>query len=330
MQTTLEVSSNPKVKKKTIENFRILKPGEQDEIHSLNYKILHLKHMCKHYKLRMTGNKSVLITRLHEYLTKYIPAQKIQMSYKQYLLRKYIIAKGPAFIKRNLCVNETDFFTMEPVADILIEQFVSFKDLDGKIYGFDILSLYNLWRKCKKPLRNPYNRNIFPFDLEENCEFLYKFAGVFFNHVNRVIDSDVNDTVDVESRALHVFQEINALGNYADHMWFLTLTRLQLIRFIREISDIWSYRADLPTNVKNTICPPHGNPFINLPIHTLPTLEMERIRQISITIIENMILCATDTSNRSLGACYVLCALTLVSESAASSLPWLYDSVAHY
>lgn len=329
MQASLEVSTNHTVKKKKIKSFIFLNPGEQDKIYSLNCKIRDLKHMCKHYKLRMSGNKDTLITRLHEYLNKYVPARKIQIVYKQYLLRKYIIAKGPAFIKRKLCVNETDFFTTEPVTDIFIEQFVSFKDLDGKIYGFDILSLYNLWCKCEKPLRNPYNRNLFPHDLQDKCEMIYKFSGLFFNQVNRVIAPEVNDTADVESRVLHIFQEINALGNYADHMWFLTLTRVNLIRFIREISDIWSYRADLPASVKNIICPPHGNPFIDLPMHTLPTLEIEHIRQISITIIENLILYATDTSNRSLGACYVLCALTLVSESAAHSLPWLYDSVAH-
>lgn len=334
MEVPLEVSNNSKVKKRKIndEQCKILKPGEQDELYTYNFKIIHLKHMCKHYKQRISGNKEVLIQRLHEFLRYSIPVIKIQTTYKKYLLCKLIIAKGPAFIKRGLCVNETDFFTMEPVSDIEIEQFVSFKDMDGKIYGFDMLSLHNLWIKCEKPSRNPYNRNILPSDLENKCNIICKLSSSYFNKVNTAIEPHPNTNTrdNFESRSLTAFQEINALGNYADHNWFTSLTRTKLITFIREITDIWLYRAELIPSVKRTICPPHGNPFLNLPNNTLESLGTEQIKDISITIIEKMVLSATDASNRSLGSYFILCALTLVSDSAASSFPWLYQSVVQY
>ena len=55
----------------------------------------------------------------------------------------------------------------------------------------------------------------------------------------------------------------------------------------------------------------------------------EKVRKISLTIIENLINKGIDHSSKSLGAFYVLAALTLVNSDAASALPWLYESVRH-
>jgi len=331
MSTSLQETGNKrksKIKQRD-KIISILKPGDQDQLYTTKYQVIQLKHMCKHYKLQVTGKKVVLITRLYDFLKYYVYAQKIQWCYKDHLLRKYIHAKGPAFMNRSLCVNESDFFTMDPVSDISIEQFVSFTDKDGKIYGFDLLSLYNLWLKTHKPHRNPYNRNIFPTDLEKKCELIYKFSGSYFNRVITTIES-LHNSNDFETRCFNVFQEINQLGNYADHTWYVSLSRLNVIRFVRELLDIWCYRAELSASVKMSICPPHGNPFAGMSINILPTLEMDQVRQLGLTVIQNMVLTASDIENRSLGANFVLCALTLVSESAAISLPWLYQSVSLY
>jgi len=328
-----EKNVKPRKKRKTYDdNLIMLIPGEQYQLCKRKYTVPQLKYMCKHYQQRTSGNKDVLIQRLHEYLLNYIPARKIQELYKKHLLKKYIFAKGPAFIKRSICVNETDFFTMEPIQEINIEEFVSFEDKDKMIYGFNIISLYNIWLKCPKPYRNPYNRNIFPLDLKKKCDLIHKFSKSFFNGVNVDIDTpepSMNETNRFELEVLNIFQEINALGNYTDHTWFLSLSRHNLIRFIREIVDIWSYRADLTFSVKQAICPPNGNPFLGLQLNTLQTIETLRLQQMSISIIRSIVLSARDTTNRSLGAYYVLGALTLVSQQAALSLPWLYQSVVY-
>ena len=36
---------------------------------------------------------------------------------------------------------------MESVSDISVEQFISYQDRDGFIYGFDVMSLHNLVQK---------------------------------------------------------------------------------------------------------------------------------------------------------------------------------------
>ena len=46
-------------------------------------------------------------------------------------------------------------------------------------------------------------------------------------------------------KCLELFQYMDELGNYTDCKWFTSLNRTQLIKFVRELMDIWEYRAQL-------------------------------------------------------------------------------------
>jgi hypothetical protein len=311
-------------------DFKILVPGEQELLHSRNYRVAQLKEMCRHYKQRMSGNKDELTKRLYEYLFLSKAAVTIQKIAGNYLLRSYLKAKGPAFIKRSICVNDSDFFTMESVNEIPHSQFISYTDIDKMVYGFDMLSLYNMISKSSKPYRNPYNRNELPEELVRNCKKITKLSR-FFGETNVVIQEEevIDETKLLELRTLSLFQEINNLGNYADYNWLWSLSRVHLVRYIREIYDIWVYRANLSNEIKRQICPPTGNPFHGVAIHSLPTLDRNRLRQASLTVIQSIVMRSGDTQSRALGANYVLSALTLVNENAAISLPWLFQAVSY-
>jgi len=135
----------------------------------------------------------------------------------------------------------------------------------------------------------------------------------------------------VELRTLDLFQNIDSLGNYSDPSWFLLLPRNQMIKFVRELIDIWTYRAQLTSEMKKKICPPFGDPFRNVNFSYLHSEENnENVKKIVLTILEKLVNTGVDNDSRTLGAYYVLGALTLVSENAASSLPWLFQSVSHF
>lgn len=125
----------------TIENYR--------EITKCNYNLNQLKKIAKHYKLKISGNKKELITRVVHFLYFSFFIIKIQKSFRGLIQRKYNLLHGPAFMKRNICNNPTDFITLEPIKDIEHNQFISYKDIDNFVYGFDIVSLYNLISKIK-------------------------------------------------------------------------------------------------------------------------------------------------------------------------------------
>ena len=314
------------------EDFRILTPSEHDNISQKNYSVRQLKEMCRFYKQKVSGNKDELTNRIYNYLRLSQYAIIIQHVAKKYVLRRLLKAKGPAFISRSKCVNDFDFYTMDSVKDISAEQFISYQDSDSFIYGFDVMSLYNLVKKSGQGIntQNPYNRKLFPQVLFENSETIYRLTKYYFGNCVTSIASPppVDEKKLVELKLISLFQEINELGNYADHNWLWSLNRIALVRFIREIIDIWQYRADLTNYTRQIICPPHGNPFIDVQYQSLPSLDVLQLLKSCELIIRNLVSRGLAAADKALGAQYVLCALTLVSEQAAVAMPWLYQSVA--
>ena len=314
------------------DDFQILKPGEEENLSQKNYNVRQLKEMCRHYKQKVSGNKDELTKRIYNYLRLSKSAIVIQSNIKRYLLKRLLEAKGPAFINRKLCVNDFDFFTMEDVKDIAPQQIITYKDADGFIYGFDVMSFYNLVSKGGQGIntQNPYNRKPFPQMLFDNFNKVRQLTKYFFEDCVLSIapPPPVDERKVVELKLITLFQEMNELGNYSDHNWLWSLSRISLVRFIREAIDIWQYRADLSNYTRRLICPPHGNPFIDVQYHSLPSLDVLTLLKSCESLIRNLVTRASAAADRALGAQYVLCALTLVSEPAAMAMPWLYQSVA--
>jgi hypothetical protein len=122
-----------------------------------NYNVAQLKVFSKNYKLKVTGNKPELVSRLYTFLYFSSFIIKIQKIFRGYLVAKYKTLHGPAIMERKMCTNSDDFVTMEPLEEINFHQFISYKDTDGFIYGFDITSLHNLFLKSGDEIKNPYN-----------------------------------------------------------------------------------------------------------------------------------------------------------------------------
>jgi hypothetical protein len=58
--------------------------------------------------------------------------------------------------------------------------------------------------------------------------------------------------------------------------------------------------------------------------------DLLNIKKIILDVLEKFVNNGVDRDSKTLGAYYVLGALTLVNESAASSLPWLFQSVSYF
>jgi hypothetical protein len=317
----------PPVKKKlTIYTYEQLKTEK--------YKMDELRKLCMQYKVSRAGNKEEITKRLYDYCKNSIVPLKIQKVVRGFLHRKLIKLRGPAFRKRNICTNETDFFTMDEMHEIPYEQFYSYKDMDGFIYGFNILSLHNLISKEGDTTKNPYNRNSITSDIKQDIRRIVKLSALLKMPLDIVIKQDIIDPRKrMELRILELFQTINSYGNYANSEWFLELNNIGHIRFARELFDIWNYRAQLSNLKKYEICPPHGNPFLGTPYFTnaasnmtLVNLGIDVLLRFNMQIIENLVKSAIDVDNKTLGSFYVLTALTLVSEPAREAMPWLYEA----
>jgi hypothetical protein len=337
---TSNCEKNMKIFKKPVkiidENISIPTISNYDEMTRYNYNLSQLKMIAKNYKLKISGNKNQLLTRIYSFLYFSSYIIKIQKIFRGNVVRKYKLLHGPASINRKLCTNTDDFVTMEPVEEINYHQFISYKDIDGFIYGFDIISLHNLFLKSKdiESIRNPYNRNLIPESVIKTIKSIIKISRILKIHVNLHYEDDtqsISNEKMVELRALSLFQNIDSLGNYSNSQWFLSLNRNQLIKFLRELADIWNYRAQITPETKRNICPPSGDPFRNLNIQYIHTEQnMTNVKKVVLEVLEKIVNSGVDRDSRALGACYVLGSLTLVNEEAATSIPWLFQSFGYF
>ena len=286
-----------------------------------------------------------------------------------FFVKKYIKAHGPAFYNRSLCSNDVDFCTLDTLNAIQYNQFISFKDSNSHIYGFDIKSLYNLFIKSGNNKNNSNsnsqpnsnsnsqpnsnsnshpnsnsNSNSNSINVQNpftNLCFSYKITEQLLEYIrltkllNIQLELNYDELVyaslhkQLEMKILTLFQRIDSMGHYTNIKWFLELDKYGLIMFIRELQDIWNYRANLSQETRRSIVPPSGNPFNSdiININNLPQHNFIQIKKYSIQIIDLLINKGVNESSCGLGSYYVLCALTMVSTDAASSLPWLYDAV---
>jgi len=322
------------------EEFIVLTIHDYNKLTENNYNIQQLKLIAKHYKLKLSGNKKELISRLYIFLFLSSYIVKIQKIFRGRLQRKFNNYFGPALRKRDICTNDTDFVTMDDLKDLQYGQFYSFKDNDGRIYGFDIASIYNLIYKNTDSINiskiggiNPYNRNKIPTFVMIDLKMIIRTSKILKIQINLEFDTDIGNVSNaktVELRALSLFQNIDSLGNYSSPEWFLTLNRNQLIKFLRELSDIWNYRAQLSNEIKQNICPPNGDPFRNINLsYIMNENDLLNIKKIVLDVLEKFVNNGIDRDSKTLGAYYVLGALTLVNDSAATSLPWLFQSVSY-
>ena len=323
--------SNSKiVEKVSDEDFVVPELNEYEKINRYNYNVKQLKAICKHYKLKISGNKNELKKRILNYMINSIHAITIQKILRGFIVRTYIKLHGPGLFDRNKCVNSTDFLSLEDLIEIPFEQFYSFRDNDGFLYGFDICSIYNLYKTNKENTNNPYNRKKFPDNTLNNLKKIYKYGKLLGFKTNIKIEYDepqqhLSNEEQLNARFLTLFQTINEMGFYADHNWLLSLSLGRKIRFIRELYDIWIYRANLTNEIRTQIC--NTTLFHGINLFILNTSTNLGISQMIYNIINKLVTSSPEQNNRWLGASYALTALTLVSQDAAEALPWLYESV---
>ena len=292
------------------------------------YSLKDLKYISKIYKLKTTMKKEFLLANIKEFLVKNAKAIKIQSMIRKWFVKNWIKSHGPAFYKRDLCVNDSDFLTMEKNDEINMIQFFSYEEEETNekkfIYGFDIMSVHNLLKKSENPL-NPYNRKIFSSETKKQIRKLIVLSKIINIGLDLEIESDIPIEKGFDFRCLDLFQTINELGNYSNHLWFSTLNRRAVTKFIRELNDVWFYRCQLTRETQQKICP-QGNPFRNVNFYRLFEDTDDILKNKTLKIMEEMVYSGVDADSRCLGSYYVLGCLTLVNYHAASAMPWLYEN----
>ena len=317
-----------------------------------------LKSTCRERRLPVSGRKAELVARIRAHDAKSGASARIQALARGYMHRRRAALCGPAQHRRHMCTNGSDFRTLGATADIPADRFFSYVDARGFVYGCDIVSMYQLIKHAgvsvhnyeTQPVLNPYDRNDIPRAYVLNALKLISLRGGVVNEVAAEHSATVRTMSSermTEQLVMEVFQEMNALGNYAQYEWLWSLQPMMLVQFMRELSDVFEYRAAITGDQKRAILPPHGVLFapqafeeivvaINRSLEVMRHMDYDRgarlyraqMRQV-LAYMRALVFKGRDKSVRCLGCSYVLGALTLVSPDAAAALPWLYDSFVH-
>ena len=314
-------------KKVSQDDFEVPEYEDFNSLKTTNYNVPQLKQICRFYKQRVSGNKDQLIFRIYNYLRFSYHANMIQKIFRGYIVRKLISLKGPAYQDRQ-CNNIQDFMTLDKLTEIPECQFYSYTDHDGFIYGFDICSIYNLLKeKCCKNI-NPYTRNPFPKELKYNLRQIIRLSHILKMNITTELDVENTQNKQIEFDTIKIFQLIDGFGHITDTDWFLSLNRSLLVKYIRELYDIWNYRAQLEATVKRKICPPNGKPFGTELMIALNNRTFDYLQKYGLSVMNKLVTLGEDIEMRKLGGIYVLGGLTMVNSHAAMAFPWLYQSFA--
>jgi hypothetical protein len=155
------------------------------------FKIPHLKCIAAYLRLRVSGTKTVLIERILNFFHCNVCAMQIQKIMRGFFVKRSIDLRGVAFKNRSICVNQSDFQTLEPLDEISPFEFFSYTDESNFTYGFNILSLVNLLKRKGRNTTNPYNRVQIPESIIGNIIRLYWYVVIL--HVDLIPEPDRKD-----------------------------------------------------------------------------------------------------------------------------------------
>jgi hypothetical protein len=284
--------------------------------------------------IKVSGNKSEIKARIENQILLITSAIKIQKIFRRHLVSKWMELKGT----RENCVNDTDFYTLEPLNEIPYLYFIKYVDVSHNVnYGFDIKSLCTLATKNKK-FENPYNRENLKTTFGTKMVKVVKLTNILFPGNDLMMDIanvyESSTTVATESfstffqnldqltlnqRITNLFIHIDNLGNYTNSEWLTQLNEDRRYYLVVKINQLWN---KISNTLRRQICP-HISPFSAGFFGQLPAvINTEMI----VKMAEVLVYSGIDNEHKQLGAMYFLSGLTLVSVNARNQMPWLYEN----
>lgn len=173
------VKPNKKVSKRQYKK-RELQPFTYEEHKTSNiamtlYTMPVLKQVCKSYNLCVSGRKPAVIERIKCHFNLIHKTIIIQTYIRMYFAKLIVSKYKENILLRNLCINDTDFSTLEPIANISSDCIYCYKDTDNFVYGFHISSLIDLIHNTTT-LTNPYNRVLISRSQRNNIITIYNLS----------------------------------------------------------------------------------------------------------------------------------------------------------
>lgn len=243
------------------------------------------------------------------------PAVRIQAAWRGHHVRETLRLRGPAAFSRGLCNNAHDPVSLEDVAAIPMRNFFSFRDADGKVYGFELDGVQQLLER--DTLLNPFNRLPLPPAVLARAR-----ACLGIPRPGPPVPQ-VRLPRSIEQRAFEVFHDVYlTTGCFAEESWYLSLRRRDLIDLYATVHSYVVhnlYNAELPNQLLDVHDPPFDDHYS---VVQLRVFNLHKLRALILDEVSRL-LRYPQAGDRSTVAMWFLSGLARVSPAAAHAMPFL-------
>lgn len=267
---------------------------------------------------------------------------------------------GPAFNHRQLCVNDSDFFTLDELKDIPNDDFFSFTDEKKFIYGFSIDSIIQLILKSdenyfeqfsrkikhrhtttsttpkicyyqfiktlythysKIKIINPYTRFVIDNKIKLKAIRLYARKEYDINRVEHIVEVVDIKTL-VKNKCLAIFQKIDMFGYQTDINWLYDQNHTVLKIFYKKLALLWNFEFGLNNEARYKIAHSH-NIFVNL--HDIMISKQDKYTLLDKILepVNAMVSNGRTDADKQSGCIIVLYALAFINNRCVMANPWL-------
>ena len=255
----------------------------------------------------------------------HIAAKKIHKWWKLVYGLKLSRERSPAFFIRDLCTNDTEISSFEPLHAIPRDYFFVIVE-KNKFWGYDIRSLLVQYESLGF-LENVYTRQ------ECNTDALEAFRARL-NKLKRwkktLALENTTSLTPKQSwslRVLDVCLRLDMLGYRIATQWFSDLDLYQQKRLYSILFVLWNEALPLSEELKSRIVPGYSNVQNKLFKWSIEKIvikqDLDSVRRTNLNIIERLISSATEQSDKTLGAMYTVMGLSRVSPKVREAYPWL-------
>jgi len=294
-----------------------LSPARLDELGACG-----LFTVCRQHKVVIRGDldnvRKTLLKKIHGARYQRSPAEIVAKSFIEFFLYKL----GSCHLLGR-CLNEYDFYTSATLTNIP-KCYLFCTETNGVVYGYDIRSLYTYRSHKNATFRNPYTEQEFTQSdidrMDRKLKWLQRFG-----YSNGFVTSTAPAAVSADQFAVNVFSQITK-HQYVDYRWFSELDFEALKRLYHELYEIWHYRLPMQSSYKAEMTK-DGHVFANWDAVKYYQESMHHKLQLELLQnIEKLVTGGITADHRATGCYIFMLGLVLVSESAQTSYPELFQA----
>jgi len=280
------------------------------------------EYCCRHWKhpRRFEITRPAPVTRSIQGSVRKIQAWW-RLRYGIYLARD----RSLAFFSRNICHNETEIASFEPLSEIPRDYFFAFEE-SKKFWGFDIRSLVIQYEADGK-LENPYTKEQCGPKIVEQFRIRVDALRRWKKSIHYEQFNNLTPTQSWNLRVLDVCLRLDMLGYRVATHWFTDLDITQQRRLYIRLYQIWNEQLTMTAGLQERIVPEFDLPANRLfkwsPTKVHMRFDINTIRRTNLNIIERLISSAVQPSDKTLGAMYTVMGICDVSNRCRQAYPWL-------